>query len=90
MRPFILFLAVLFSMYSNANIRLPKIFADDMVLQRDTLIPILGWTAANEKIEVKFHNQVKTTKADKNGKWMVRLAAENAGGPYELSVKKKY
>jgi len=89
MRPFILFLAVLFSIYSKANIRLPKIFADDMVLQRGTLIPIWGWAAANEKIEVKFHNQVKTTKADKNGKWMVRLAAENAGGPYELSIKGK-
>jgi len=89
MRPFILFLAVLFSMYSKANVRLPKIFADDMVLQRGTLIPIWGWAAANEKIEVKFHHQVKTTKADKNGKWMVRLAAENAGGPYELSIKGK-
>lgn len=89
MRSFILFLTVLFSIYSNANIRLPKIFADDMVLQRGKLIPIWGWADANEKIEVKFHNQVKTTKADKNGKWMVRLNAENAGGPYELSVKGK-
>lgn len=89
MRSFILVFAFLFSIYSNATIRLPKIFADDMVFQRDKLIPVWGWADANEKIEIRFNKQLKTTKADKNGKWMVRLNAENAGGPFELSVKGK-
>jgi sialate O-acetylesterase len=78
-----------FSISTTANIRLPKLFADDMVLQRDKLIPIWGWADANEKIEIKFNKQTKTTKADKNGKWIIRLDAENAGGPFELSLKGK-
>lgn len=82
-----LFLFIVFSFCANANVRLPKIFADDMVLQRNKLIPIWGWADANEKIEIKFNQQTKITKADKNGKWTIRLQAENAGGPYELSIK---
>lgn len=78
-----------FSICSYANVRLPKIFADDMVLQRNKLIPIWGWADANEKIEIKFNKQIKTTKADKNGKWTIRLDSENAGGPYELIVNGK-
>jgi len=89
MRPYILLIALMFSLNSMANVRLPKLFADDMVLQRDHLIPIWGWADANEKIEIRFNKQLKSTKADKNGKWIIRLNAENAGGPYELSVKGK-
>lgn len=43
MRTFIVVFAFLFSIYSSANIRLPKLFADDMVLQRNQPIPIWGW-----------------------------------------------
>ncbi|MDD5151784.1 MAG: sialate O-acetylesterase, partial [Flavobacterium sp.] len=85
----LLFLLLAFSICANANVRLPKLFADDMVLQRNKLIPVWGWADANEKIEIKFNKQTKTTKADKNGKWIIRLDAENAGGPYLLSIKGK-
>jgi sialate O-acetylesterase len=87
MKKTFIFLFIVFSFCANANVRLPKIFADDMVLQRNKLIPVWGWAEANEKIEIKFNRQTKTTKADKNGKWTIRLDAENAGGPYELYIK---
>ena len=80
-------LAFLFTIYTSANIHLPKIFADDMILQRNKLIPIWGWADANEKIEVRFNKQIKWTKADKNGKWTLQLDSEIAGGPYELIIK---
>ncbi|MBL0356642.1 MAG: hypothetical protein IPP72_06970 [Chitinophagaceae bacterium] len=72
-----------------ANVKLPVIFSDNMVLQRNTLIPVWGWADANEKIQVQFNHQTKTIRADKNGKWKVRLDAEPAGGPYELSINGK-
>jgi sialate O-acetylesterase len=72
-----------------ANVELPKIFSNNMVLQRNTFIPVWGLADANEKIQVKFNQQTKTVKADKNGKWMVRLNAENAGGPYNLTIQGK-
>jgi len=73
----------------HAAVTLPKIFADNMVLQRNVLIPVWGWADANEKVTVKFNGQTKTVKADKSGKWMVRLDAETAGGPYELLIQGK-
>lgn len=84
---FIVLLTVCFNL--NANIVLPEIFSGNMVLQRNVLIPVWGWADANEKVEVRFHNQVKSGQADKNGKWMIRLDAETAGGPYTLTVKGK-
>lgn len=70
-----------------ADVHLPKLFADHMVLQRNRNINIWGWADANERVVVQFKDQTKTTKAGKDGKWMVKLGAEGAGGPYTLSVK---
>ncbi len=78
-----------FCVSAFANVSLPKIFGDNMVLQRNKPIPVWGWATANEKIAVQFNNQTKNIKADKSGKWMVKLDAETAGGPFTLVVKGK-
>ena len=89
-REYLLIVAICMgSITVTANVTLPKIFADNMVLQRNGLIPVWGWADAFENVEVKFNKQIKTVKTDKSGKWMVRLGAEPAGGPYELSIKGK-
>lgn len=85
---FTLFLITL-SIYCNANVQLPLLFSDGMVLQRDKPIPVWGWADANEKIEVHFNNQTLKIRADKNGKWIVRLKPEMAGGPYKMTIKGK-
>lgn len=77
------------TIHLHANILLPKIFSDNMVLQRNVLIPVWGQADANEKIQVTFNAQTKNVKADKMGNWMVRLDAEPAGGPYELAINGK-
>ncbi|MDP2068926.1 MAG: sialate O-acetylesterase [Lutibacter sp.] len=82
-----LILLIIISISINAQVTVSKIFADNMVLQRNTLIPIWGTAKANEIIEVRFNKQIKKTKADKNGKWIVRLDNETAGGPYNLIIK---
>lgn len=74
---------------TNAQIIMPAIFTDNMVLQRDVSIPVWGWAKSGEKIEIRFNKQVKVTRADKTGKWMVKLDAESAGGPYEMTVMGK-
>lgn len=80
-------LTILISISINAQVTLPKIFADNMIVQRNTPIPVWGTAKANEEIEIRFNKQVKKTKADQNGKWMVRLDNETAGGPYKLTIK---
>lgn len=89
MKKYIFFLFFIAGIAVNANVRMPLIFADGMVLQRNKPIPVWGWADANEKIEVHFKQQTKTITADATGKWMVKLEAENAGGPFVLSVKGK-
>jgi sialate O-acetylesterase len=86
-----LFFLFIFSCYgcAFADIRLPKIFGDSMVLQRDRPVAVWGWADANEKIIVSFHQQTKATKADSNGHWKLMLDAEKAGGPYILKVTGK-
>ncbi len=84
-----LFTLLMYCAVALANITLPKILGDNMVLQRNKPIRIWGWGAANEKIAVQFNQQIKNTKADKAGKWQVMLLPENAGGPYQLVVKGK-
>ena len=83
------FLFLMYSLIANANVRMPLLFSDGMVLQRNKEIPVWGWADANEKVEVHFNKQTKTIKADKNGKWMVRLDFEKAGGPFELTITGK-
>jgi sialate O-acetylesterase len=85
--PFCLFIVLSVSVF--ANVRLPKIFGDNMVLQRNKPIPVWGWADANEKVTIQFDKQTKTVKADKNGKWMVKLDNESAGGPYQLTITGK-
>ncbi len=83
----ILVIIVISSYCLHADVTLPKIFNDNMVLQRDRTIPVWGWANPNEKITVQFNHQTKKTKADKSGKWMIKLDSESAGGPYQGSDK---
>lgn len=86
MKKSILFIFLIISVLTNANIKMPLLFSDGMVLQRNKAIPIWGFADANEKIEVHFNKQIQKTTADKNGKWTLNLNSEKAGGPFELII----
>jgi len=75
--------------FASAQVRLPKIFGDSMVLQRGQPILVWGWAGKNEKVTVQFKGQVENTVAGADGKWKLKLAAEAAGGPYQLIIKGK-
>lgn len=79
-------MALFIAELSQAELHLPRIFGDNMVLQRNVKIPIWGTASAGEKVLVRFHQQVKTVQADAAGKWTVWLSPEKAGGPYVLQV----
>jgi sialate O-acetylesterase len=71
----------------KANVTMPRIFSDNMVLQRNKPIPVWGWAKSGETVWVQLNKQKKSVKADKNGNWRLNLSTENAGGPYTLSVR---
>ena len=72
---------------ASASVKLPHIFGNDMVLQRDVTTSIWGWAEPGEKIEVEISSQRKTTTADSSGKWRVDLAPQSAGGPFEMRIR---
>ncbi|MFI0427411.1 MAG: sialate O-acetylesterase [Flavobacterium sp.] len=81
-----LIILLLSTVISNAQTSLASIFSDNMVLQRNTKIPVWGFDKPNKMVTVKFHHQIKKVKTGKDGKWTTHLDNENAGGPYVLSV----
>jgi len=56
-----------------ADVQLPPLFSDGMVLQRDLPVPVWGTADPGENITVSFAGQNLTTKTDSAGKWMVKL-----------------
>jgi len=87
--PFIttLLLATALSLQA-ADLRLPSIFSDHMVLQCAKALPVWGWADAGEQIVVEFAGQTKSTTANADGKWTVKLdALEASADSRELVVR---
>src|SRR5688572_26800681 len=72
-----------------ADVSLPKIFSNNMVLQRDRTIKVWGWATKGETVTVTFNGQVKKAKADANGNWMITLPAIQQGGPFVMTAAGK-
>jgi sialate O-acetylesterase len=89
MRKILIPILLLLCCSAFADVKLPRIFGDNMVLQRDKPIAIWGWSSPREKVSVIFNNKTKTVTANKNGEWKLVLDPEKAGGPYQLVVKGK-
>lgn len=79
--------ALTLSPLAHADVRLPKLISDGMVLQRDTSIPLWGWADAGEAVEVRLNGQLVGQVTAKEGRWTVQLPAQQAGGPHQLSLK---
>ena len=73
----------------QADVKLPSIFSDHMVLQRDVAAPVWGWAEPGENVSISIGSQTKTAVAGPDGKWSVKLEPLKAGGPLMLTVKAK-
>jgi sialate O-acetylesterase len=74
---------------ANAQIKLPQIIRDSMVLQRDAKINIWGWALQGEKVTVKFNGKTYKATTGNDGKWMLQLPSIKAGGPYNMEISGK-
>jgi sialate O-acetylesterase len=74
---------------ARADVTLPAIFGDHMVLQRDQKINVWGWADPGEDVKVEFRGQTATAKAGDDGAWRVALEPVDAGGPFEMVVSGK-
>jgi sialate O-acetylesterase len=85
----VLIVLVSFASFANANVKLPAVISDHMVLQRGQQIPIWGWADKGEKITVKAAGQEQSTSADDQGNWRVNLAPLDAVGTIDVTVTGK-
>jgi sialate O-acetylesterase len=81
--------AIFIPITAQANVRLPSLFSDHMVIQCDMVAPIWGWADAGESVSVSIGSQTKTTTANQKGKWSIKLDKLHATEPATLTVKGK-
>ncbi|WP_319481343.1 sialate O-acetylesterase [uncultured Draconibacterium sp.] len=74
----------------SAEVKLNALFANRMVVQQDTEIPMWGWADPMEKItiETSWGEKVETT-AKTDSTWRVTLKTPKAGGPFQITVTGK-
>lgn len=72
---------------AEANLKLPALVGDHMMLQRDKPIRIWGWADPEEQVTVLFQQREYRATADADGKWSVSLPALKAGGPYTMVLQ---
>ena len=72
----------------KADVRLPSIIGDHMVLQKESNVTIWGWANPAEKVQVipSWNDSINETSADSGGSWSVSILTPNAGGPYSMQV----
>lgn len=71
---------------ANADVTLPTLFSDHMVLQRQMDVAVWGTADDGEEVTVTFQDQMVSTVADSNGQWIVWLDSMPAGGPNDMTV----
>lgn len=77
------------SQNAQADVKMPTIFTDNMMFQRDQPIRVWGWAEPGEDVSVTFATKSATAKADEKGDWKVELPAMKEGENLELTVKGK-
>ena len=70
-----------------ANVRLPALFADHMVIQRNEPVHVWGDADAGETVTVAFRGLQGAGTADSFGRWSVQLPPGESGGPFVLSIR---
>jgi sialate O-acetylesterase len=83
-------LIILFSFLTclcGAQVTLPSLFADHMVIQRGEPVHAWGMAAPKESVSVAFRGETKSTVADELGRWSLYLSQGEAGGPFTMEIK---
>ncbi len=79
--------SLLIALSDYAEVKLPAIFGDHMVLQQGSALPVWGWAERGDTVTVSVAGQRVTTTAGGDGKWRVNLEPLNVSGePTELTV----
>lgn len=81
-----LFFTFTLSAMTPRKVTLPKLISDKMVLQRDVELDIWGWADPGTWVTVRFNGEYHEAKTREDGRWIVTLPPQKAGGPYVMEV----
>ena len=83
--PVLIFLSVAL----KANIRLPNVINNNMVLQQQSTVKLWGWAGPNEKVYVttSWNNKLDSVVTTRDANWMLTVQTPAAGGPYTITLK---
>jgi sialate O-acetylesterase len=84
----LLFLGGLSMSGLRAEIRMPSLFSDNMILQQRADASVWGWAkeSTTVKLVTSWDNRQYVTTADQSGKWRLKVTTPSAGGPYEIKI----
>jgi sialate O-acetylesterase len=84
----LLLLSVIFTSNLEAQVKLPAIFSDNMVLQQQTDVTIWGIASKNSTVKVttSWNKKSYSAKSVSDGRWSLKISTPAAGGPYEVTV----
>ncbi|MHC4167688.1 MAG: sialate O-acetylesterase [Planctomycetota bacterium] len=74
-----------------ADVRLPAVIGDNMVLQRGEKVSIWGWADPGEEVmvSVSWTTMKWSVTADKKGEWSFKMNSPKTGGPYKMTLRGK-
>lgn len=81
-----LLMALIPFFHAKAQLRLPAMVSDSMILQRDQPVNIWGWWKGEGPVTVEFRGKQYKAYADNRQRWQLQLPATPAGGPYSLNI----
>ena len=73
----------------RGEVRMPALFSDHMVIQRDAAVPIWGWADPGEVVTVEIAGKSAKATANAEGKWMVKVDRPSSKKPTTLLIKGK-
>lgn len=79
-------LLLTFAGAARADVRVPSVVGDNMVMQQGRKARVWGWAEPGERVTVSFRGDTATAVADARGRWEVYVGPHKAGGPFELTV----
>ena len=74
---------------ANAEVTLPSLISDNMMLQQHMPVPIWGTASPKERVAVTVCKQTASTTTGPDGRWRVKLKPLQAGGPFTMTITGK-
>lgn len=89
MKRIILPVLFLIALSASAQLRLPNIIDDHMVIQRETTVPLWGWAYPDQEIVIttSWDTAKVKTKAQNTAVWRAAIKTPKAGGPHTITIQ---